>query len=148
MVDTGNMNWISNYIWGITDDVLRDLYVRGKYRDVILPMTVLRRLDAVLEDSKQSVLDMKKTLDDAGVVAQDSALRQAAGHAFLRSRCPPILPSASPHLFPGAIRDGLLQRGPERPRELHLGSSELLGHPKQTSTISVHLNRNSINEHQ
>jgi type I restriction enzyme M protein len=39
---------ITNFIWGIADDVLRDLYVRGKYRDVILPMTVLRRLDAVL----------------------------------------------------------------------------------------------------
>ena len=44
-----DLNWIANYIWGIADDVLRDLYVRGKYRDVILPMTVLRRLDAVLE---------------------------------------------------------------------------------------------------
>ena len=42
-----NLNWIANYIWGIADDVLRDVYVRGKYRDVILPMTVLRRLDAV-----------------------------------------------------------------------------------------------------
>ena len=73
MVNTGNLNWISNYIWGITDDVLRDLYVRGKYRDVILPMTVLRRLDAVLEDSKQSVLDMKKTLDDAGVAVCNSS---------------------------------------------------------------------------
>ena len=41
-----DLNWIANYIWGIADDVLRDLYVRGKYRDVILPMTVLRRLDA------------------------------------------------------------------------------------------------------
>ncbi len=76
------LNWISGYIWGIADDVLRDLYVRGKYRDVILPMTVLRRLDAVLEDSKQAVLDMKATLDVAGVVAQDPALRQAAGQAF------------------------------------------------------------------
>lgn len=37
-----NVNWITNFIWGIADDVLRDLYVRGKYRDVILPMTVLR----------------------------------------------------------------------------------------------------------
>lgn len=43
-----DLNWIANFIWGIADDVLRDLYVRGKYRDVILPMTVLRRLDAVL----------------------------------------------------------------------------------------------------
>ncbi|WP_045221802.1 type I restriction-modification system subunit M [Desulfonatronum thioautotrophicum] len=77
-----NLSWITNYIWGIADDVLRDLYVRGKYRDVILPMTVLRRLDAVLEDSKQAVLDMKATLDTAGVVEQDPALRQAAGQAF------------------------------------------------------------------
>ena len=78
----GDLNWIANYIWGIADDVLRDLYVRGKYRDVILPMTVLRRLDAVLEVSKQAVLDMKASLDGAGVVEQDPALRQAAGQAF------------------------------------------------------------------
>ena len=77
-----DLNWIANYIWGIADDVLRDLYVRGKYRDVILPMTVLRRLDAVLEGSKRAVLDMKTTLDAAGVVEQDPALRQAAGQAF------------------------------------------------------------------
>ena len=77
-----DLNWIANYIWGIADDVLRDLYVRGKYRDVILPMTVLRRLDAVLEDSKQAVLDMKANLDTAGVVEQDPALRQAARQAF------------------------------------------------------------------
>ena len=77
-----DLNWIANYIWGLADDVLRDLYVRGKYRDVILPMTVLRRLDAVLEESKQAVLDMKSALDDAGLVEQDSALRQAAGQEF------------------------------------------------------------------
>ena len=81
-ISSTNLNWIANYIWGIADDVLRDLYVRGKYRDVILPMTVLRRLDAVLEDSKRAVLDMKTTLDAAGVVEQDPALRQAAGQAF------------------------------------------------------------------
>ena len=81
-MSNGDLNWIANYIWGIADDVLRDLYVRGKYRDVILPMTVLRRLDAVLEDGKQAVLDMKATLDAAGVVEQDAALRQAAGQAF------------------------------------------------------------------
>ena len=54
-----NLNWIANHIWGIADDVLRDVYVRGKYHDVILPMTVLRRLDAVLAPTKQTVLDMK-----------------------------------------------------------------------------------------
>ena len=81
-MSNGDLNWIANYIWGIADDVLRDLYVRGKYRDVILPMTVLRRLDAVLEDGKQAVLDMKAALDEAGVVEQDAALRRSAGQAF------------------------------------------------------------------
>ncbi|MDE0528098.1 MAG: class I SAM-dependent DNA methyltransferase [Truepera sp.] len=82
---SNNLNWITGYIWGIADDVLRDLYVRGKYRDVILPMTVLRRLDAVLEGSKQAVLEMKSYLDEAGIVEQDLALRQAAGQAFYNS---------------------------------------------------------------
>ncbi len=76
------LGWIVNFIWGIADDVLRDLYVRGKYRDVILPMTVLRRLDAVLEATKEAVLDMKATLDMAGIVEQRDALRQEAGQAF------------------------------------------------------------------
>src|SRR5215471_11868336 len=76
------LNWIVNFIWGIADDVLRDLYVRGKYRDVILPMTVLRRLDAVLEPTKKAVLDMKVSLDEAGITNQDQALRQAADQSF------------------------------------------------------------------
>lgn len=75
-------NTIINFIWGIADDVLRDVYVRGKYRDVILPMTVIRRLDAVLEPTKQAVLDMKKQLDAAGIVEQKAALCQASGEAF------------------------------------------------------------------
>ena len=77
-----SLNWIANYIWGIADDILRDVYVRGKYRDVILPMTVLRRLDAVLEPTKQAVLDMKVWLDEQGIVEQKETLRQAAGQAF------------------------------------------------------------------
>ena len=81
-MDAGQLNWIANFIWGIADDVLRDLYVRGKYRDVILPMTVLRRLDAVLEPTKQAVLHMRASLDAAKIVHQDVALRQAAGQAF------------------------------------------------------------------
>lgn len=78
----GTLNWITNFIWGIADVALRDLYVRGKYRDVILPMMVLRRLDAVLESSKPDVLSMKENLDRAGIANQDAALRQAAGQAF------------------------------------------------------------------
>jgi type I restriction enzyme M protein len=81
-MSNGDLGWITNFIWGIADDVLRDLYVRGKYRDVILPMTVLRRLDAVLEPTKRAVLDMKAKLDEAGITNQDAALRQAAGQDF------------------------------------------------------------------
>ncbi len=81
-MEGSRLNWIASFIWGIADDVLRDLYVRGKYRDVILPMMVLRRLDAVLERSKKDVLDLKARLDEAGIVDQDQALRQAAGQAF------------------------------------------------------------------
>lgn len=67
----GDLNWIVNFIWGIADDVLRDLYVRGKYRDVILPMTVLCRLDAALVPTKKSVLDMKRSLDKAKGLLDD-----------------------------------------------------------------------------
>lgn len=81
-MEASQLNWIVNFIWGIADDILRDLYVRGKYRDVILPMTVLRRLDAVLEPTKRDVLEMKARLDAAGITNQDQALRQAAGQAF------------------------------------------------------------------
>ena len=81
-MEQAQLNWIANFIWGIADDVLRDLYVRGKYRDVILPMAVLRRLDVVLEPTKQAVLDMKTSLDQAKIVHQEQALREAAGQAF------------------------------------------------------------------
>ena len=76
---------ISNFIWNIADSVLRDLFVRGKYRDVILPMTVIRRLDAVLEPTKQKVLDEKKWLDEAGISDQTGPLQQAAGQQFFNA---------------------------------------------------------------
>ena len=81
-MEGSRFNWIANFIWSIADDVLRDLYVRGKYRDVILPMTVLRRLDSLLESSKLAVLEMKTSLDKARIIHQDQALRQAADRSF------------------------------------------------------------------
>ncbi len=75
-------NSIVSFIWGIADDCLRDVYVRGKYRDVILPMTVIRRLDVLLEPTKKAVRDMKRTLDGAGIDNQWPALCNAAGQAF------------------------------------------------------------------
>jgi len=81
-MDNQTYNQIVNFIWGIADDCLRDVYVRGKYRDIILPMTVIRRLDAVLEPSKAAVLQMKEHLDKAGVIEQTAGLCSAAGQAF------------------------------------------------------------------
>lgn len=81
-VDDGQLKWISNFIWNIADDILRGVYSRGKYRDVILPMVVIRRLDAVLEDTKDDVLARMEKLDKAKIVNQDAALKQASGQAF------------------------------------------------------------------
>ena len=81
-MDHAAHNMIVSFIWGIADDVLRDLFVRGKYRDVILPMCVIRRLDAVLEPTKQAVLDAKEMLDKAGITEQREALGGASGQAF------------------------------------------------------------------
>ena len=81
-MDQATHNKIVSFIWGIADDVLRDLFRRGKYPDVILPMCVLRRMDAVLEPTKQAVLDTKQMLDDARITEQRAALADAAGQAF------------------------------------------------------------------
>ncbi|MCF7853529.1 MAG: type I restriction-modification system subunit M [Candidatus Pacebacteria bacterium] len=78
-MSNGHLGWIANFIWGIADDVLRDVYVRGKYRDVILPMVVIRRLDAILESTKESVLKLSKQLDESGVVTKEPALCKEAG---------------------------------------------------------------------
>src|SRR5947207_12687577 len=81
-MDPSTHNKIVSFIWGIADDVLRDLFKRGKYPDVILPMCVIRRMDAVLEPAKQKVLETKNMLDEARITEQRTALCDAAGQAF------------------------------------------------------------------
>ncbi|MGI9251655.1 MAG: type I restriction-modification system subunit M [Pseudohongiellaceae bacterium] len=81
-MNSATHNNIVSFIWGIADDVLRDTYVRSKYRDVILPMIVIRRLDVLLEPSKKKVLSTKKQLDDAKIANQDAVLCEASGEAF------------------------------------------------------------------
>jgi len=81
-VNAAQHNRIVSFIWGIADDVLRDLFVRGKYRDVILPVVVLRRFDAVLEPTKAEVMAMKERLDESRIDNQEQPLRSAAGQAF------------------------------------------------------------------
>jgi type I restriction enzyme M protein len=81
-LDQATHNKLVSFIWGIADDVLRDLFRRGKYQDVILPMCVIRRMDAVLEPTKKAVLDTKAMLDKARITEQQAALKDAAGQAF------------------------------------------------------------------
>lgn len=81
-MDQATHNRIVSFIWGIADDVLRDLFKRGKYPDVILPMCVIRRMDAVLEPTKKQVLETKAMLDEAQITEQRAALCGASGQAF------------------------------------------------------------------
>lgn len=79
-------NKLISFIWSIADDCLRDVYVRGKYRDVILPMVVLRRLDALLEPTKDAVMEeLRFQKDEAGFTPGEwdtEALREASGYVF------------------------------------------------------------------
>ena len=75
---------IVSFIWSIADDCLRDVFVRGKYRDVILPMFVLRRLDCLLEPSKDDVLkEVNFQLNEAKLTEMDQeGLTAASGYVF------------------------------------------------------------------
>jgi type I restriction enzyme M protein len=77
-------NRLISFIWSIADDCLRDVYVRGKYRDVILPMVVLRRLDALLEPTKEAVMEeLAFQRDEAGFTEWDeTGLKDASGYVF------------------------------------------------------------------
>ena len=83
-MDKALQNKIVSFIWSIADDCLRDVYVRGKYRDVILPMFVLRRLDCLLEQTKDAVLEeVRFQREEAGFTTLDPvALREASGYVF------------------------------------------------------------------
>ncbi len=83
-MDQATHNKIISFIWSVADDVLRDLFKRGKYPDVILPMCVIRRMDAVLEPTRQRVLDIRAMLDAAHITPVFAgvpvpAARQSAG---------------------------------------------------------------------
>lgn len=75
-------NQIVGFIWSIADDVLRDVYTRGKYRDIILPFTVLRRLDALLEPTKDKVLEMHQQLTSMKIENQMPQLKKVSGYVF------------------------------------------------------------------
>ena len=76
-----NHGEIVSFLWGVAD-LIRDTFKRGKYQDVILPLTVLRRLDCVLADTKKKVLERQGQLKGKGLEDLDAQLRRASGFAF------------------------------------------------------------------
>lgn len=83
-MDQSVHNKLVSFIWNIADDCLRDVYVRGKYRDVILPMVVLRRLDTLLEPNKEAVLNEVKYQQEEmkAVELDDEPLKAESGYVF------------------------------------------------------------------
>ena len=77
-------NKLVSFIWSIADDCLRDVYVRGKYRDVILPMVVLRRLDTLLEPTKEAVLEEVRYQKEEMQATEldEEPLKEASGYVF------------------------------------------------------------------
>ena len=86
-MDHSGHNRLASFIWSIADDCLRDVYVRGKYRDVILPMVVLRRLDTLLEPTKAAVLEEVEFQKNEMAATQldDEPLKAASGYVFLNT---------------------------------------------------------------
>jgi type I restriction enzyme M protein len=76
-----NHSEIVSFLWGVAD-LIRDTFKRGKYQDVILPLTVLRRLDCVLAPTKEKVLRRQGDLRDKKLESPDAQLRRASGFAF------------------------------------------------------------------
>src|SRR2546425_9167718 len=76
-----NHSEIVGFLWGVAD-LIRDTFKRGKYQDVILPLTVLRRLDCVLADTKERVLKRQAELRGKGLQDLEAQLRKASGFAF------------------------------------------------------------------
>ncbi|BDS12780.1 type I restriction-modification system subunit M [Aureispira anguillae] len=83
-MDNSTHNKLISFIWSIADDCLRDVYVRGKYRDVILPMIVLRRLDALLEPTKEAVMEELKFQRDEMQFTEwdENGMKEASGYVF------------------------------------------------------------------
>lgn len=143
-MDQATHNKIVSFLWGIADDVLRDLFKRGKYPDVILPMCVIRRMDVVLEPTKQKVLDIKRMLDKARITEQRAALCDAAGQVFyntskfnlrdLKSRGSQQQLLADFEDYLDGLKKASPSRQESRPTALQSGSRK---HPGHTAGVEV-----------
>lgn len=72
-----------SFLWNIANDVLVHAFEKGKYKDIIMPMMVLRRIDVLLEPTKEKVLEKKKQLDEFGILTgQYPILCAESGYPF------------------------------------------------------------------
>ena len=94
----GYLNWMASYIRNVADDVPQGVYVCGKYSDVILPMTLVQRLDAVIEPSKDAVAKPEMNLDATGTA---NNLAFSAKPRETHCQKPPFSPSDTCSPFPG-----------------------------------------------
>ena len=100
-------NQIVSFIWGIADDVLRDIFVRGKYRDIILPFTVLRRIDVLLEPSKEKVLETNQFMNE-NKIDYKTGLTKISGYPFYNTSSFTMglnCPNDSKHSFVSLLSD-------------------------------------------
>ena len=100
-------NQIVSFIWGIADDVLRDIFVRGKYRDIILPFTVLRRIDVLLEPSKEKVLETNQFMNE-NKIDDKTGLTKISGYPFYNTSSFTMglnCPNDSKHKFVSLLSD-------------------------------------------
>lgn len=81
-MNTAQYNHLFSFIWNIANDVLVHAFEKGEYKKIIMPMMVLRRLDILLEPTKDAVLERKKQLDAAGITNQEPVLFQTTGYPF------------------------------------------------------------------
>lgn len=81
-MNTAQYNHLFSFIWNIANDVLVHAFEKGDYKKIIMPMTVLRRLDILLEPTKDAVLERKKALDAANISNQEPVLFQVTGYPF------------------------------------------------------------------
>jgi len=84
-MDIQSYNQLIAFLWNIATDCLVGTYLKSDYWKIIMPMIVIRRFDAVLEPTKQGVLDMQKNLESQGILEKDGALKSVAKEQFVNS---------------------------------------------------------------
>ncbi len=84
-MNTAQYNHLFSFIWNIANDVPVHAFEKDEYKKIIMPMTVLRRLDILLEPTKEAVMERKKALDAANISNQEPVLFQVTGYPYRTS---------------------------------------------------------------